>query len=97
MAPTEILAGQHFQSFIGIFFRVEAGAKIGLITSSGCQKFPSKVNPGEATKISKAQLLKWVENGEIPILIGTHSLIQASVKFKKLALVIIDEQTPFRH
>ena len=36
-----------------------------------------------------------MENGEIPILIGTHSLIQDSVKFKKLALVIIDEQHRF--
>ena len=95
MAPTEILAGQHFQSFIEYFSELRLAPKIGLITSSGRQKFPSKVNPNKATKISKAQLLKWVENGEIPILIGTHSLIQDSVKFKKLALVIIDEQHRF--
>ena len=100
MAPTEILAGQHFQSFIEYFSELRLTPKIGLITSSGCQKFPSKVNPNEATKISKAQLLKWVENGEIPILIGTHSLIQDKVKFsvkerKGLALVIIDEQHRF--
>ncbi|KKT20883.1 MAG: ATP-dependent DNA helicase RecG [Parcubacteria group bacterium GW2011_GWB1_43_8] len=95
MAPTEILAGQHFQSFIEYFSELRLTPKIGLITSSGCQKFPSKVNPREATKISKAQLLKWVAGGEIPILIGTHSLIQDSVKFKNLALVIIDEQHRF--
>lgn len=98
MAPTEILAGQHFQSFIEYFSKLRLTTKIGLITSSGCQKFPSKVNPNEATKISKAQLLKWVENGEIPILIGTHSLIQDKVKFSTqggLALVIIDEQHRF--
>ena len=95
MAPTEILAGQHFQSFIEYFSELRLTPKIGLITSSGCQKFPSKVNPSEATKISKAQLLKWVAGGEIPILIGTHSLIQESVKFKNLALVIIDEQHRF--
>ena len=95
MAPTEILAGQHFQSFIEYFSELRLTTKIGLITSSGCQKFPSKVNPSEATKISKAQLLKWVAGGEIPILIGTHSLIQDSVKFKNLALVIIDEQHRF--
>jgi len=95
MAPTEILAGQHFQSFIEYFSELRLTPKIGLITSSGCQKFPSKVNPSEATKISKAQLLKWVAGGEIPILIGTHSLIQDSVKFKNLALVIIDEQHRF--
>jgi len=95
MAPTEILAGQHFESFIEYFSELRLAPKIGLITSSGCQKFPSKVNPSEATKISKAQLLKWVVGGEIPILIGTHSLIQDSVKFKNLALVIIDEQHRF--
>ena len=54
MAPTEILAGQHFQSFIEYFSELRLTPKIGLITSSGCQKFPSKVNPSEATKISKA-------------------------------------------
>lgn len=95
MAPTEILAQQHFRSFVEYFCQLKMTPKIGLITSSGCQKFPSKVNPDQATKISKNQLLKWAGNGEIPILIGTHSLIQESVKFKNLALVIIDEQHRF--
>ncbi|NUQ57040.1 MAG: ATP-dependent DNA helicase RecG [Candidatus Paceibacter sp.] len=95
MAPTEILAEQHFKSFIGYFSQLRRPAKIGLITSSGCKKFPSKVNVGQPTPISKSQLLKWVENGEIPILIGTHSLIQESVRFKNLALAIIDEQHRF--
>lgn len=93
MAPTEILAQQHFESFIHYFEYL--GIQIGLITSSGCKKFPSKVNPKEATDISKTQLLKWVENGEIPILIGTHTLIQKYVKFKNLAYIIIDEQHRF--
>jgi len=39
--------------------------------------------------------LKWVQNGEIPILIGTHSLIQKTVKFENLAFIIIDEQHRF--
>jgi len=95
MAPTEILAQQHFQSFINYFSQLRLTTKIGLITSSGCKKFPSKVSPNQATDISRAQLLKWVANGEIPILIGTHSLIQKKVKFKNLALVIIDEQHRF--
>ncbi|MCK5285733.1 MAG: ATP-dependent DNA helicase RecG [Candidatus Pacebacteria bacterium] len=93
MVPTEILAKQHFESFIKFFEYLNIN--IGLITSSGCFKFPSKVNPTEWTKISKAQLLKWVANGEIPILIGTHSLIQKSVEFKNLAYIIIDEQHKF--
>ncbi|KKQ36017.1 MAG: ATP-dependent DNA helicase RecG [Candidatus Nomurabacteria bacterium GW2011_GWB1_37_5] len=93
MAPTEILAGQHFESFISYFKHLPIN--IGLITGSGCKKFPSKVNPGGWTTISRAQLLKWVGNGEIPILIGTHALIQKAVNFKHLALVIVDEQHRF--
>ena len=93
MAPTEILAKQHFESFIQYFTYL--GINIGLITGKECRKFPSKTNPKEWTHISKAQLLKWVANGEIPILIGTHALIQKSVKFKHLAYVIIDEQHRF--
>lgn len=93
MVPTEILAKQHFESFIQYFAHMPIN--IGLITSSGCRKFPSKVNPTEATDISRTQLLKWVANGEIPILIGTHALIQKAVTFKNLAYVIIDEQHRF--
>ena len=58
-------------------------------------KFPSKVDATKPTKISRTQLLKWVKNGEIPILIGTHALIYKSVEFKHLAHVIIDEQHRF--
>jgi ATP-dependent DNA helicase RecG len=93
MAPTEILAKQHFESFIEYFKHLPI--QIGLITGSGCQKFPSKSNPNKPTNISKAQLLKWVKNGEVPILIGTHALIYKSVEFKHLAYVIIDEQHRF--
>ena len=93
MVPTEILAKQHFDNFIQYF--EYTGVQVGLMTSSGCQKFPSKVDPTKPTKISRAQLLKWIENGEIPILVGTHSLIQKTVKFKNLAMVIIDEQHRF--
>jgi len=93
MAPTEILATQHFESFIQYFKHLPIN--VGLITGSGCRKFPSKLNPEGWTTISRAQLLKWVANGEIPILIGTHALIQKTVKFKNLALVVIDEQHRF--
>lgn len=93
MAPTEILAKQHFESFIQYFEHLPI--QIGLITGSGCYKFPSKSDPTKPTKISKAQLMKWVKNGEVPILIGTHALIYKSVEFKHLAFVIIDEQHRF--
>lgn len=97
MAPTEILATQHFESFIELFKGMPIN--IGLITGSGCRKFPAKTigttQHATWTNISRVQLLKWVANGEIPILIGTHALIQKTVKFKNLAFVVIDEQHRF--
>lgn len=98
MCPTEILARQQFENFIAFFAHLPIN--IGLITSAGCLKFPSKVatnfkTGNGATNISRSQLLKWVANGEIPILVGTHSLIQKSVTFKHLAYAIIDEQHRF--
>jgi ATP-dependent DNA helicase RecG len=72
------------------------------MTGSGCRKFPSKSARWENgsqvktwTTISKSQLLKWIKNGEIPIVIGTHALISKTVEFKDLGLVIIDEQHRF--
>ncbi len=93
MCPTEILATQHFESFIKYF--VGAGIQIALMTGSGCRKFPSKVNPSGWTDISRAQLLKWVANGEIAIVLGTHALMSKAVQFEHLAYVIIDEQHRF--
>jgi len=93
MAPTEILAQQHFESFIKYFSHLPIN--VALITGSGCRKFPSKVHPDGWTNISRTQLLKWVASGEIAVLLGTHALIQKSVTFKNLALVIIDEQHRF--
>ncbi len=99
MVPTEILAKQHFDSFIKFFQHLPIN--IGLITGSGCRKFPSKVSSNfrngnnGSTEISRNQLLKWVANGEIPILIGTHALIQKSVIWKHLGYVVIDEQHRF--
>lgn len=93
MAPTEILAQQHYESFVELFKHLPI--QLGLITGSGCKKFPSKVDPSGSTSISKAQLKKWVASGEITMLVGTHALIQKSVQFKDLAYVIVDEQHRF--
>ncbi len=95
MAPTEILATQHFESFIEFF--KGTGISIALITGSGARKFPTKVASSRTpwTDISRPQLKKWIKNGEIPIVIGTHTLIQKSLEFKHLALAIIDEQHRF--
>ena len=78
MAPTEILARQHFESFNQILKKHKL--KIDLLIGS--------------TK-NKAQLKKEIFKGKIDIVIGTHALIQESLKFKNLALTIIDEQHRF--
>lgn len=93
MAPTEILATQLFENFITYF--KHTGISIALLTGSGCRKFPSKIHPDSWTAVSKPQLQKWIASGDISIVIGTHAIIQKSIKFKHLALVIIDEQHRF--
>ena len=93
MCPTEILAKQHFSTFVSYF--KDHPIPIGLMTGSECRKFPSKVRREESTKISRAQFAKWVKNGEIPIVIGTHALIYKSLEFQNLAYAIIDEQHRF--
>jgi ATP-dependent DNA helicase RecG len=93
LCPTEILAKQHFSTFVS-YFR-DHPIPIGLITGSECRKFPSKVRYEESAKLSKAVFKKMVANGEIPIVIGTHALIEKSLSFKYLAYAIIDEQHRF--
>jgi ATP-dependent DNA helicase RecG len=93
LCPTEILAKQHFSTFIS-YFR-EHPIPIGLITGSECRKFPSRVRHEESAKLSKAAFKKMVANGEIPIVIGTHALIEKSLSFRYFAYAIIDEQHRF--
>ena len=93
MCPTEILAKQHFSTFVSYF--KEHPIAIGLITGSECRKYPSKIRGEESAKVSRAQFAKWVANGEIPIVIGTHALVYKSLEFQNLAYAIIDEQHRF--
>jgi ATP-dependent DNA helicase RecG len=93
MCPTEILAKQHFSTFVSYF--KDHPIPIGLITGSECRKFPSKVPYEESAKVSRAQFAKWVAGGEIPIVIGTHALVYKSLEFQNLAYAIIDEQHRF--
>ncbi len=93
LCPTEILAKQHFSTFVSYF--KDHPIPIGLITGSECRKFPSKVRYEESAKLSKAAFKKMVANGEIPIVIGTHTLVEKSLSFKYFAYAIIDEQHRF--
>ena len=80
MAPTEILANQHY---LGIKERLEKiGLRVELLTSSIKGK-------------KKNEILEGIASGEIDIVIGTHSLIEDNVIFKKLGLIVIDEQHRF--
>ena len=91
--PTELLAMQQFEAIISLFNHLPI--RIALLTSKKCKVFPSKVDPTIATDISKAQLKKWIANGEIAAVIGTHALIQKDISAKRLSLVIVDEQHRF--
>jgi ATP-dependent DNA helicase RecG len=89
MAPTEILAKQHFQTFWQFLKNFET--RVGLLTSKEAQVF-GLFYP---VKIPKERLLKKIESGEIKILIGTHALLNEKISFKNLALVVLDEQHRF--
>ena len=80
MAPTAILATQHLESFEGIL------SKFGIKT---------ELLIGSTSKKKKEEILARLANGEIDILIGTHSLLEENVVFKKLGLVVTDEQHRF--
>ncbi len=93
LCPTEILAKQHFSTFVSYF--KDHPIPIGLVTGSECRKFPSRVPYQESAHLSKATFKKMVANGEVPIVIGTHALIEKSLSFKHLAYAIVDEQHRF--
>lgn len=80
MAPTEILASQHYNT-ISSFFK-PFGIKSALLTGSTNAK-------------DKKEIKNKLKNGEIDVIIGTHALIQSDVEFNKIGLVITDEQHRF--
>jgi len=92
MAPTEILAQQHFKTIGQILapFKVT----VGLLTGK-TDRFISPKLPNDYIEISREKLLDRAKKGNIDLLIGTHALIQDKVKFGDLALLIVDEQHRF--
>jgi len=80
VAPTEILATQHAEGLQKFFS--EGGMKISLLTGSIKQK-------------ERDNIFKQVESGKIDLLVGTHALFHSRLKFKKLGLIIVDEQHRF--
>ena len=92
MAPTEILAKQHFKEVAKLLQNFNVN--IGLLTGKS-DRFISKKLKNDVIEISRKKLLEKSAAGEIDILIGTHALIQDQVKFGNLALVVLDEQHRF--
>lgn len=80
MAPTEILASQHFESFRKFLGSMDV--RVELLT-------------GSTKKKDRVELHKSLQSGEVNILIGTHALLEDEVKFNNLGLVVIDEQHRF--
>lgn len=80
MAPTEILAQQHFKNFVS--WLTPFGISIGLFTGTNGVKV-------------RAELERNLKNGQINIAIGTHALIQNNVEFNNLGAIVIDEQHRF--
>ena len=81
LAPTEILAQQHYQKIAAIL-PPDGTCRVALITSSTANK-------------QRQIILKELKEGKINILIGTHSLLENEVQFKSLELIVIDEQHRF--
>jgi ATP-dependent DNA helicase RecG len=113
MAPTEVLARQHYESLTKIFSKQKIS--IALLTNS-YQKISVIGNQSSVTgkqnknddrslmtddnstrskKALKENLLQQLKTGKINLIIGTHAIIQEAVRFKNLALVIVDEQHRF--
>lgn len=80
MAPTEILSIQHYKTLLKL--TEKTGIKCALLTSS-------------VKKKEKEQIKAALKNGEIDVVVGTHSLITGDVEFNKLCLVVTDEQHRF--
>jgi ATP-dependent DNA helicase RecG len=87
MAPTEILAEQHYRSFSELFNSLavpQTGqpVRIALLT-------------GSLRRSDRDAILDAIESGDIDIIVGTHALIQSDVRFHELAVVVVDEQHRF--
>ncbi|OGH66931.1 MAG: ATP-dependent DNA helicase RecG [Candidatus Magasanikbacteria bacterium RIFCSPHIGHO2_02_FULL_41_13] len=92
MAPTEILASQHYETLQKIFEKYDV--KIALLSRSQFQilnhKFLQKSKSGQ-----KKEVIEKIKDGIVQIVIGTHALLTEDVQFKKLGFVVVDEQHRF--
>ncbi|MBU1015037.1 ATP-dependent DNA helicase RecG, partial [Patescibacteria group bacterium] len=92
MAPTEILAQQHFKTLSLLFAPFKL--KVALLTGKS-DRWTSPKLPREPIEISRKKLLEKVKAGDMEVLVGTHALIQDKVRFGNLGLIVLDEQHRF--
>lgn len=93
LAPTEVLAQQHYKNFSAILGSLSGK---GLLTDSAEQSTVQiELLTGSTSSAERKLILEELRTGEVDILIGTHSLLNEEVKFNDLALVVIDEQHRF--
>jgi ATP-dependent DNA helicase RecG len=90
MAPTEILARQHYETLTKVFPDFEDG--VALLTSNEAKVFYGQ---GLEQETKKPSLVKDIESEKIKVVIGTHALIQKGVTFPNLSLIVVDEQHRF--
>ncbi len=85
MAPTEILAEQHYSTLTALLSRLEVGGRrlrVELLTGSTAAK-------------SKQAVVEAIASGEVDVVVGTHALIQEGISFHKLGVAVVDEQHRF--
>ncbi len=90
MAPTEVLALQHYRTFKEFFKNFSDG--VALLTASHTAIF---FGDGLESDIQKKELAGYIAAGKVRIIIGTHAVIQKNIAFKDVGLVVIDEQHRF--
>ncbi len=94
LAPTEVLANQHYETIKKIFSELipKWEINLALMTASSSKVFHEKNLEAD---MKKSEIVHEIEKGKIKIVVGTHSIIQKDVAFKNLGLVIVDEQHRF--
>jgi len=88
LAPTEVLAGQHFKTITALLGDL-------CDTGTGQGSVAVRLLTGSATPKHKQTVRAQIEDGSAQLVIGTHALLQGSVNFAKLGLVVVDEQHRF--
>lgn len=94
LAPTEILAFQHYETLSKLFANTKV--RIGLLTRNNFILNKEIVSKAKKTAIGeKRKIIQSIGNGDMDIVVGTHALLSEKVLFNKLGLVIVDEQHRF--